>query len=158
MEETIQFTLNGQPVRLAADGERKLLWVLRYDLGLTGTKYGCGTGYCGACTVLIDGEPVHSCRTPLKEVQGKEVVTIEGLARDGTLHPVQTAFMEHNALQCGFCTPGMITCRRRACCARKNPKPSRWDILKAMEQNLCRCGATHGSSRPSKRRPLRHGR
>ena len=139
MEETIQFKLNGQPVRLAVDGERELLWVLRSDLGLTGSKYGCGQGYCGACTVLVDGEPVRSCRTAVRAVRGKEVVTIEGLASNGNLHPVQKAFMEHDALQCGFCTPGMIL--RAVGLLRENPQPSRAEILEYMDRSLCRCGA-----------------
>lgn len=139
MEQAIQFTLNEKPVRLATDGERKLLWVLRYDLGLTGPKCGCGQGYCGACTVLVAGEPVRSCLMPLKDVAGREVVTIEGLARNGKLHPVQEAFMEHDAMQCGYCTPGMIL--EAVALLRKNPKPSRAEILKSMEDNLCRCGA-----------------
>ena len=139
MEETIQFTLNAKPVRVAADRERKLLWVLRSDLGLTGSKCGCGQGYCGACTVLVDGEAVRSCLVPLKDVQGKTVVTIEGLASNDALHPVQKAFLEHDAFQCGFCTPGMIL--QAVAVLRKNPKPSRAEILKSMEDNLCRCGA-----------------
>jgi aerobic-type carbon monoxide dehydrogenase small subunit (CoxS/CutS family) len=139
MEQAIQFTLNGKPVRVAGDGERKLIWVLRSDLELTGTKCGCGQGYCGACTVLVDGEPMRSCLIPVKDVQGMEVVTIEGLAQNGTLHPVQKAFMEHDALQCGFCTPGMII--QAVAFLKKNPKPSRVEILKSMEDNLCRCGA-----------------
>jgi len=139
MEQAIQFTLNGRPVRVTADAERKLLWVLRSDLGLTGPKCGCGRGDCGACTVLVGGEPVRSCLVLLKDVQGKEVVTIEGLAKNGSLDPVQKAFIEHDALQCGFCTPGMIV--QAAGLLRKNPKPSRAEILAAMEHNLCRCGA-----------------
>jgi len=139
MEETIQFKLNGNPVRVAADGQRKLLWVLRSDLGLTGSKCGCAEGYCGACTVLVDGEPVRSCLVPVGKVQGKEVVTIEGLATDGRLHPVQKAFVEHDALQCGYCTPGMIL--QVVGLLRKNPRPSRPDIVKFMDDNYCRCGA-----------------
>ena len=139
MEETIQFKLNGKPVRMTVDGERKLLWVLRSELNLTGCKYGCGHGYCGACTVLLDGQPVPSCHTPVGKVQGKEVVTIEGLATNGALHPVQKAFVEHDALQCGFCTPGMIL--QAVGLLRKNPRPSRGEILEHMDQNLCRCGA-----------------
>ena len=108
MQETIQFTLNGKPTTLTVDSDRMLLWVLRTDLGLTGTKYGCGENLCGACTVLLNNEAVRSCQTTVKEVQGKEVTTIEGLARNGTLHPLQKAFMEHDGLQCGYCTPGMI--------------------------------------------------
>ncbi len=139
MEETFQFKLNGKPVRLAVDGQRKLLWVLRFDLGLTGCKPGCGQGDCGACTVLVDGEPVRSCLTPVKDVQGRDVVTIEGLAKEGSLHPVQEAFIEHDALQCGYCTPGMIL--QAVGLLRQNPRPSSSDIARYMEQNLCRCGA-----------------
>ena len=102
MEETIQFTLNGKFTKLTIDSDRKLLWVLRTDLELTGTKYGCGEGYCGACTVLINNEAVRSCQTTIKEVNGKEVTTIEGLAKNGNLHPVQKAFVKHDALQCCF--------------------------------------------------------
>jgi aerobic-type carbon monoxide dehydrogenase small subunit (CoxS/CutS family) len=139
MEQAVQFKLNGKPARVTADGDRKLLWILRSDLGLTGTKCGCGRGDCGACTVLVDDEPVRSCSIPFKDVQGMEVVTIEGLARNGTLHPVQKAFMEHDALQCGFCTPGMIL--QAVALLRKNPHPNRGEILEFLERNLCRCGA-----------------
>jgi aerobic-type carbon monoxide dehydrogenase small subunit (CoxS/CutS family) len=139
MEETVQFKLNDKPVRLAVDGQRKLLWVLRSDLGLTGSKFGCGDGHCGACTVLVDGEPVKSCQIPVSQVQGKTVVTIEGLASNGTLHPVQAAFLEHDALQCGFCTPGMIL--RAVGLLSKTPQPSRAQILRFMDYNYCRCGA-----------------
>ncbi len=139
MEQAIQFTLNDKPIRVTADGDRKLLWILRSDLGLTGSKCGCGQGHCGACTVLVDDEPMRSCLIPLKDVQGMEVVTIEGLDQNGTLHPVQKAFMEHDALQCGFCTPGMIV--QAVALLRKNPNPNREEILEFMEHNLCRCGA-----------------
>ena len=139
MEETIQFKLNDNRVWMTVDGERELLWILRSDLELTGCKYGCGEGYCGACTVLLDGEPVRACLTPVKKVQGKEVVTIEGLAKNGSLHPLQKAFIEHDALQCGFCTPGMVI--QAIGLLRKNPQPSRSDILKYMEHNFCRCGS-----------------
>ncbi len=105
---TIQFRLNGQSVTLTGDEERLLLWTLRTDLALTGAKYGCGDGLCGACTVLVNGEAVLSCKTTVKDVAGAEVVTIEGLAQNGNLHPIQQAFIDHDALQCGFCTPGMI--------------------------------------------------
>ncbi len=108
MDQTIRFILNGKPVSLSVDGERMLLWVLRTDLGLTGTKFGCGKSLCGACTVIVDDEAVRSCVVPVKDVAGKKVLTIEGLARDGRLHPLQEAFMKHDALQCGYCTPGMI--------------------------------------------------
>ncbi|HVM49907.1 MAG TPA: (2Fe-2S)-binding protein [Candidatus Acidoferrum sp.] len=139
MPDTISFTLNGKPVRLEVDGARPLLWVLRTDLALTGTKFGCGEGHCGSCTVLLDGVPVRSCLHKVKNVQGKQVVTIEGLAGNGTLHPLQKAFMEHDGLQCGFCTPGMIMTAYGF--LRKNPNPSREQIIRGMEQNLCRCGA-----------------
>ncbi len=108
MADSIAFKLNDKPVQLNVDGDRLLLWVLRTDLGLTGTKFGCGEGHCGSCTVLVDGVAVRSCLWKVKMVKDKEVVTIEGLAKDGKLHPVQKAFMEHDALQCGFCTPGMV--------------------------------------------------
>ena len=108
MPETITFNLNGHATRLEVDAGRKLLWVLRGDLGLTGTKFGCGESLCGACTVVVDREPVRSCQLAMADVRGKDVLTIEGLARDGKLHPLQEQFMERGALQCGFCTPGMI--------------------------------------------------
>jgi nicotinate dehydrogenase subunit A len=139
MSETIRFTLNGKPVEAPGDGDRMLLWVLRSDLGHTGTKYGCGEGYCGACTVLVDGEATRSCQTTLKEIQGKSVVTIEGLAREGRLHPLQKAFMEHDALQCGYCTPGMILTAYAF--LKKHPHPTADAIVAAMDDNLCRCGA-----------------
>ena len=105
---TIHFKLNGKSVTLKGDEERMLLWILRTDLALTGVKYGCGEGLCGACTVLVNGEAVLSCQTPVKDVSGAEIVTIEGLAQNGNLHPIQQAFIDHDALQCGFCTSGMI--------------------------------------------------
>ena len=125
--EAIEFKLNHKPVQLKVDGERKLLWVLRSDLNLTGTKYGCGKGLCGACTVLINQEAVRSCQVPVKDVQGKEVITIEGLAPNGRLHPLQKYFMEHDAFQCGFCTPGMIL---SACSLlRGKPRPAEAEII-----------------------------
>ncbi len=139
MEEVVRFTLNGKPTTLTVDSDRALLWVLRTDLGLTGAKYGCGEGHCGACTVLVDDEAVRACVVPVKQVQGKEVTTIEGLARNGKLHPLQKAFMEHDGLQCGFCTPGMILTAYSL--LRDNPRPSYSEILEGMEHNLCRCGA-----------------
>lgn len=139
MMETVQFKLNGKPVKLNVDNDRLLLWVLRTELGLTGTKYGCGESYCGACTVLLNGEAVRSCQTRVKEVKGQEVITIEGLARNGVLHPLQKAFMEHDALQCGYCTPGMIL--NAYSLLHKNPRPTPTDILNGMNDNLCRCGA-----------------
>ena len=139
MVKTISFKLNGKPVRLEIDEERKLLWVLRTDLGLTGTKYGCGVNHCGACTVIVEKEPVRSCQMPVKAVDGKEVITIEGLAGNGKLHPLQEAFIEHDALQCGFCTPGMIM--NAYALLLKDPRPTRQEIIESMEDNLCRCGA-----------------
>src|SRR4030042_4389107 len=108
MIDTIKFNLNRKSIQLKVDGERKLLWVLRSYLSVTGPKYGCGEGICGACTVLINNKTTRSCQVPVKEIKGKEVITIEGLVRNGKLHPLQKAFMDHNALQCGFCTSGMI--------------------------------------------------
>ena len=139
MEETIRFTLNGTETELVTDPNQTLLWVLRNQLGLTGTKYGCGIGFCGACTVLIDMEPVRSCMLPVSEVEGKSVITIEGLASNGELHPLQKAFVDHDALQCGYCTSGMIL--TAAGMLMKNPSPTRQEIIEGLEDNLCRCGA-----------------
>jgi aerobic-type carbon monoxide dehydrogenase small subunit (CoxS/CutS family) len=139
MSDTVAFTLNGKPVRLDTDPQRALLWVLRTDLELTGTKYGCGEGLCGACTVLVNGEAVRSCQVEVAGLGGKEVTTIEGLAASGKLHAVQRAFVEHDALQCGFCTPGMIL--NAVGLLKRNPDPSEADIVAGMEGNLCRCGA-----------------
>jgi aerobic-type carbon monoxide dehydrogenase small subunit (CoxS/CutS family) len=139
MRQTVSFTLNGKPTRVTVDGERKLLWVLRTDLGLTGTKFGCGTSLCGACTVLVGNDAVRSCQLPVKDVAGKKVTTIEGLAKDGRLHPLQQAFVAHNAGQCGFCTPGMIMTAYAL--LLKNPAPTPKQIIEHMDQNLCRCGA-----------------
>lgn len=141
MEKTIQFKLNGKPTELTVDTDRMLLWVLRTDLGLTGTKYGCGESLCGSCTVLVDNEAVRSCFTAMKEVEGAEVVTIEGLAQNGKLHPLQQAFIEHDALQCGFCTPGMIL--NAYSLLQRKPSPTREEIVDYMEDNLCRCGNYH---------------
>jgi len=138
-EETIKFKLNGKAVKLSTDADRKLLWVLRTDCELTGTKYGCGEGLCGACTVLVEGEAIRSCQTSLKDVQGKDVVTIEGLSMNGQLHPLQKAFAEHDALQCGYCTSGMIM--NAYSLLKKNPKPSVSDVVSGMDDNVCRCGA-----------------
>lgn len=139
MNETISFTLNEKPVSVTTDSERLLLWVLRSDLGVTGTKYGCGQGACGACTVIVGNRAVRSCITPIQSVKGKKVMTIDGLAQNGKLHPLQEAFSKHGALQCGFCTPGMIM--NAYSLLLRNPQPSRDEIVKDMEQNLCRCGA-----------------
>ncbi len=139
MTKTIRFRLNGREESLAVDSERILLWVLRTDFTLTGAKYGCGEGYCGACTVLVDGEAARACRHSMADVEGKEVITIEGLGRSGDLHPLQQAFVEEDALQCGFCTPGMILTAYSL--LRKNPDPSDDEIVAHMDDNLCRCGA-----------------
>jgi nicotinate dehydrogenase subunit A len=139
MVEMISFELNGKPVRIEVDPERPLLWVLRSDLSLTGAKYGCGEGLCGACTVLVDNEPVRSCQAPVKSISGKRVLTIEGLEQDGKLHPLQQAFIEHHAYQCGFCTPGTILASYAL--LRSNPAPKGAEISDALDGNLCRCGA-----------------
>ncbi|HTY87255.1 MAG TPA: (2Fe-2S)-binding protein [Candidatus Acidoferrum sp.] len=139
MTETISFKLNDQLVQLKVDGDRPLLWVLRTDLGLTGTKYGCGEGHCGSCTVLLNQRATRSCLLKIKDVKNKELVTIEGLARNGRLHPVQKAFMEHDGLQCGFCTPGMIL--TAVSLLKYNPSPTDQQIGQGLEQNFCRCGA-----------------
>ena len=139
MIETIKFKLNRKPMQLTVDGERRLLWVLRSDIGLTGTKYGCGEGLCGACTALVNGKAVRSCQTPVKEVAGKEVLTIEGLARNGRLHPLQKAFAEHHAFQCGFCTSGMILNAYALLIELRTPSEA--EIIHGMNDNLCRCGS-----------------
>jgi len=139
MKETISFNLNGKSTRLTVDGERMLLWILRSDMGLTGTKYGCGEGFCGACTVLVNNKAVRSCQFPVKDVKGKEVITIEGLSENGKLHPIQEAFIKHDALQCGFCTPGMILSAYSL--LYENPQPTQSEIIQGMNDNLCRCGA-----------------
>jgi aerobic-type carbon monoxide dehydrogenase small subunit (CoxS/CutS family) len=139
MEEKITFKLNEKSVSVTIDSERTLLWVLRTELGLTGTKYGCGKGLCGACTVIVDDRAVRSCVIPAGSIKGKKVLTIEGLARNGKLHPIQEAFAKHDALQCGFCTPGMIL--NAYGLLLRNPQPTRKEIIEGMEYNLCRCGA-----------------
>ena len=139
MKQPIQFQLNGRPATLTVDPNRMLLWALRTDAELTGTKYGCGQALCGACTVLVNGEAVRSCMYPMQLVAGKEVVTIEGLARNGDLHPLQQAFVDHDALQCGYCTSGMIM--NAYSLLAKNAAPSREEILTGMNGNLCRCGS-----------------
>ena len=139
MKRTIRFRLNGRPVSLDTEDDRMLLWVVRGDLALTGTKFGCGVGICGACTVAINGAAVRSCQTPISAVEGKNLVTIEGLEKDGKLHPLQQAFIDHGALQCGFCTSGMIM--NAYALLQSDRKPSRGTIIDKMDDNLCRCGA-----------------
>jgi aerobic-type carbon monoxide dehydrogenase small subunit (CoxS/CutS family) len=136
---TIRFRLNDRPVTAEIDDQRSLLWVLRTDFELTGTKYGCGEGLCGSCTVILDGAAVRACRTSMAEVDGKAVTTVEGLARDGRLHPLQQAFIDHGALQCGFCTPGMLM--NAVAFLQTHRAPTRAAIVAEMEANLCRCGA-----------------
>ena len=134
----MELLVNGARRRVESDPERPLLYVLRDELDLTGTKYGCGEGQCGACTVLVDGAPVRSCRTPLRTVEGKQVTTIEALAQNGRLHPVQQAFIEADAMQCGYCTSGMIMASTAL--LKKNPAPQEADITRALQGNVCRCG------------------
>jgi aerobic-type carbon monoxide dehydrogenase small subunit (CoxS/CutS family) len=138
MEHPIRFTLNHEPVELRTEPGRRLLGVLRHELGLTGTKYGCGEGQCGACTVLIDGEARRACMLAVSELTGRRVLTIEGLARGRELHPVQQAFIEEDAVQCGFCTPGMVL----SCVAllKAHPDPDPPTVVRALDGNLCRCG------------------
>jgi nicotinate dehydrogenase subunit A len=135
----IGFNLNGRDVTLDTDDKRTLLWVLRTEFVLTGTKYGCGEGYCGACTVIVEGRAVRSCVTPLGNVADKAVLTIEGLARNGELHPLQQAFIDHGAFQCGYCTSGMLL--QAAAFLREVPHPLREAIISHMNGSLCRCGA-----------------
>ena len=136
---TIHFKLNGKAVTLTGDEERMLLWLLRTDLALTGVKYSCGDGLGGACTVLVNGEAVLSCQTAVKDMNGAEIVTIEGLSQNGNLHPIQQAFIDHDALQCGFCTPGMIL--KAYSLLTENLQPTQDEIIAAMDDNLCRCGS-----------------
>jgi len=136
---TVSFTLNGKPTRVTVDETRALLWVLRDDLGLTGTKFGCGQSVCGSCTVVVNKEAARSCTTAIGDVEGKQVTTIEGLAADGHLHPLQDAFVKHAAFQCGYCTPGMIM--GAYALLLKNPKATRADVVREMEVHVCRCGA-----------------
>ena len=139
MMRAISFRLNGKPVRVTVDDERMLLWVLRYDLGLTGTKFGCGASLCGACAVIVNNEAVRSCSTPIKDVTRKQVLTIEGLGRAGQLHALQQAFLNVHALQCGYCTPGMIMSAYAL--LLKKSRPTRAEIIQHMDDNLCRCGS-----------------
>ena len=129
--------VNGEIYRMSVPDNRTLLQAIRDDLGLTGTKEGCGVGECGACTVLVDGRPVNSCLALAVEMDGREITTVEGLAKDGVLHPLQQAFMEEGAVQCGFCTPGMLMSAQGL--LNKNPFPTEDEIRKAIEGNLCRC-------------------
>lgn len=133
----LEFTLNSKPMRLRTQEDRRVLDLLREDLGLTGVKEACGAGECGACTVLIDDVPRPSCLTLAAQLEGRRVTTIEGLASKGRLHPLQQAFVEHGAVQCGFCTPGMIL--SAVPLLKKNPAPSPQEVKQALSGNLCRC-------------------
>lgn len=139
MRRSIHFTLNGKPLALHTDDGRTLLWVLRADLALTGTKYGCGAGICGACTILAGGKAIRSCQIALKAIEGQDLVTIEGLAANGRLHPLQQAFLDHDAFQCGYCTSGMLMTAIDF--LNHTPNPTIEAIVAHMEHNLCRCGA-----------------
>ena len=137
METTVSFTVNGEKKTVTTDATRPLLDVLREDLHLTGTKYGCGEGACGACTVLLDGDRVLSCITTVAQADKKTITTIEGLSADGSPHPVQQAFLEEGAMQCGYCTSGMIL--TTVALLEKNPNPTDEEIVEGMNGNLCRC-------------------
>jgi len=137
MARKISLRINKKELTLKVDDHRTLLEVLREDLSLTGAKEGCGTGDCGACTILIDDQPILSCLTLAVDCEGKEITTIEGLAKDGQLHPIQRAFVEKGAIQCGFCTPGMVMASYAL--LRRNPTPSEQEVKEAIAGNLCRC-------------------
>jgi len=134
----LSLTVNGEKRTLEVDGDTPLLWVIRDELGLKGTKFGCGAGLCGACTVHLDGQPVRSCSTPVDLASGKSVTTIEGLAAKGDLHPLQKAWVEHGVPQCGYCQSGQIM--SAAYLLKHNPAAEREDIVAALSGNLCRCG------------------
>lgn len=138
MARTIEIVVNGSRQTIDAEPDRTLLSALRDELDLTGTKYGCGEGQCGACTVMIDGQPIRSCQTKAGAVDGRHITTIEGIEDRGALHPLQEAFLEADAMQCGYCTPGMII--SGVALLQKNPNPSEAEIMQAMQGNVCRCG------------------
>jgi len=137
MKHSIELRINGQKIRLSVEGDQTLLDFLREKLSLTGTKKGCDQGDCGACTVLIDGKPINSCLVLAVEVADRDITTIEGLAHDEKLHPLQQAFIDHDALQCGFCTPGMIL--TATALLNENPNPTDEEIRNYLQGNLCRC-------------------
>jgi aerobic-type carbon monoxide dehydrogenase small subunit (CoxS/CutS family) len=139
MHRTVHFALNGKSVALSTDDNRTLLWVLRTDLGLTGTKYGCGAGICGACTILAGGQAIRSCQISLKAIEGQDLITIEGLESNNSLHPLQQAFIDHGAFQCGYCTSGMVMTALDFLGRTANPTTEA--IVAHMNHNLCRCGA-----------------
>jgi nicotinate dehydrogenase subunit A len=135
----VDLTVNGSPVSLDSDGETPLLTALRDELGLVGTRFGCGQGLCGACFVDVDGAVLPSCQTPVWQVEGQEVTTVEGLSRDGVPHPVQQAILDRQAAQCGFCISGIVV--RAAALLRDEPEADADRVAEALEKNLCRCGA-----------------
>lgn len=137
--KTIELRINGTKQRVEAEAGRSLLNILRDELDLTGTKYGCGEGQCGACTVLVDGQATRSCLTEIATVAGKQITTIEGLEQNGRLHPLQEAFLAEDAMQCGYCIPGMLM--TGAGLLKKNSHPAEAEILHALEGNICRCGS-----------------
>jgi aerobic carbon-monoxide dehydrogenase small subunit len=137
MKKIIKLTVNGEPVEAAVEANRTLLQFLREDLELTGAKHGCGLGDCGACTVIMDGKAVNSCLVLAVQADGREVLTIEGVAENGNLHPIQKSFVEQGAIQCGFCTPGMVLSAKAL--LEENPTPTEKDIRTAISGNLCRC-------------------
>ena len=137
MDVTVNLTVNGQQKKITTESRRSLLDVLREDLGVTGAKYGCGEGRCGACSVLLDGRRVHSCVTPVSRADSKSIVTIEGLAEGDSLHPVQQAFLDEHAMQCGYCTGGMILAA--VTLLEKNANPTDREIADGMNGNICRC-------------------
>lgn len=139
MKQSISFKLNNEPITIEVNGDESLLTVIRTYLDQTGTKYGCGIGECGACTVLIDNQAEKACMILIEDVIDAEILTIEGLASNGDLHPLQKAFVSHDALQCGFCTPGMIM--NAYGLLKRNPNPTRENIIDEMDANLCRCGS-----------------
>jgi len=141
MDQTIKFSLNGASVEVSVPPHWTLLRLLREKLGLTGTKEGCGIGECGACTVLMDGAPVHACLVLTPKIEGREVQTIEGLGTRESLHPLQQSFIEHGAVQCGFCTPGMLMSSKAL--LEKNPHPTKEEVKEAISGNLCRCTGYH---------------
>jgi nicotinate dehydrogenase subunit A len=138
MPERVDFTVNGRAVQVEADGGTPLLSVLREELGLRGTRFGCGTEQCGACMVLIDGAPAYACTREVATVAGKSVTTVEGLSRNGALHPLQQAFLDEQAGQCGYCLSGILV--SASALLARNRKPSRADIVAALDPHLCRCG------------------
>ena len=139
--KTVQFELNGSQVSVEVQEGESLMWVIREQLGLTGTKFGCGEGYCGSCTVIMDGEAVRSCAMPAAQAADSSVLTIEGLSKNGKLHPLQEEFVKNDALQCGYCTPGMIM--NAYGLLLNNPEPTHEEVVIAMDDNFCRCGV-HG--------------